>query len=94
MNFKHKETGDLYVTDNTNLFSMLEREGYELETVEPEDEKEQSEGEEPEKIEEEVKKEGDERAKLIAKAKELGIKSPHMMKTETLIEKIAELEKE
>lgn len=78
MIFKHKETGDLYVTDNTNLFSMLEREGYRPETVE--------------KTEENTE-ESTERAALIAKAKELGIKSPHMMKLETLKEKIAEIEK-
>lgn len=35
MIFKHKETGDRFETDNQNLFSMLEREGYEPTEEEP-----------------------------------------------------------
>lgn len=73
MIFRHKETGDKFETDNKNLVSMLEREGYELE-------------------DEEAEEDTDNKAELIAKAKELGIKSAHSMKTETLLEKIAEIE--
>jgi len=46
------------------------------------------------RIEAEKPKEDDEKALLVSEAKELGIKQPHLMKIETLKEKIAEAKKE
>lgn len=41
MKFKHKETGAIFETNDKNLFSMLEREGYEKVVETPKKKKEE-----------------------------------------------------